>query len=457
MKKFVSLKKFITFVSKISKNMKQIKLLLIFSICFGLTMTSCEKTLVSEDESTPSSKSEQGERNSLLTVATRSGDVNDNTVADGCVYIFDSGGECVEMLTTNSTNTSASVELPAGSYSVYAIGGNDLTKFTLPSQATATATSVLTLQSGKTMGELLQKQADVTLEDGDDKTLPLTLDRKVICINDVEITNVPEDVTQVEVTLASFYRSMRLDGSYLNSPTESFKIALTKQSDGTTWKAEPQQMLFPSKGAPMVTVTITNTTGTQGFSYTAANAMQANHHYSINANYNVPLGGNLTCTLVATDWDEDQTITFDLDEDSQIVYNPVAGQYCYGYYCVSVDEGNRTAVLLALSKLVYDAPDSGASATEWRAALTGPMTALEKPVNVTNAWRLPTPEEVEIITQDLSVVTYGSDGYSPVYFCEEGGVLKWGCTHQVGETFNFSTGTQFADYFLLRPVIDINY
>ena len=136
----------------------------------------------------------------------------------------------------------------------------------------------------------------------------------------------------------------------------------------------------------------------------------------------------------------------------------MAGQYCYGYYCVSVDEGNRTAVLLALSKLVYDAPDSGASATEWRAALTGPMAALEKPVNVTNAWRLPTPEEVEIITHDLSVVTYGSNGNSPIYFCEEGGVLKWAYCHKDGETFSFYKDVSpFADYILLRPVIDINY
>ena len=136
----------------------------------------------------------------------------------------------------------------------------------------------------------------------------------------------------------------------------------------------------------------------------------------------------------------------------------MAGQYCYGYYCVSVDEGNRTAVLLALSKLVYDAPDSGASATEWRAALTGPMTALDKPVNVTNAWRLPTPEEVEIITQDLSVVTYGSDDYSPLYFCEEGGVLKWAINHKEGDTYTFQTGTSnFGSRILLRPVIDINY
>lgn len=426
------------------------------AICAGLAFSSCEKTVLLEDENPSSGIYETAK----LTVMTRSGDANENAIAEGRIYIFNSAGTCVQMLSTDDENTSAQAKLAAGTYTLYSVGGDDLARFTLPSKDEATTSSVIGRQTGKVMDEFLWKQTEVTLEDGDNRNLGIALDRKVLCIDEVKITNVPENVTKVEVALSSFYSTIRLDGTHPDSPTEAYKIVLTKQADGTTWKAEPQQLLFPSKGAPAITVSMTTDTDLLAFSYTATGAMTANRHYDIAANYNFAQGGKLTCTLTATDWDEDQSITFDLDNDSHVVYTPVAGTLAYGYYVVSVDADNRTAVLLNKSTVNYTAPAAGSDATqaEWIAAVTAPLSSVERPIGINEgSWRLPTLEEVGIFSKDTNLLTY-TNGTSASYFCMDGETLKWAYSKQTDTGFELKSGTaKMSSIVNLRPVIEINY
>jgi hypothetical protein len=433
--------------------------LLFLAMSASMVLASCEKEVLLEEEEVFSNDTDG--KSAKLTVMTRSGDAGDEAVTEGRIYIFNSSETCVQVLSTDDENTSAQAKLAAGTYTIYAVGGEDLARFTLPTLANATKSSVIGRVAGKVMDDFLWKETEVTLVDGENRNLGIELDRQVLCIDEVKITNVPDNVTKVEVGLSSFYAAIRLNGTHPNSPTETFKVALTKQSDGTTWKAEPKQLLFPSKGAPIVTVSLTTDIDLLAFSYTASGAMQANHHYDIAAAYSYAQGGMVTCTLTAKDWGEDQSITFDLDNDSHVAYHPVAGTMCYGYYVVSVDETNHTAVLLNNGTVPYTAPSAGseAPASEWLAAFIEPMATLDRPIGITEgSWRLPTLEEVGIFSKDTQVATISSKGTSGSYFCLDGETLKWAYSKQTDNGFELKSGTAgMSSIVHLRPVIAINY
>jgi len=421
------------------------------AVCSLIAFSSCEKVSLAEE----GISSEPSTGNALLTVSTRGAGDSEEAVTYGRVYIFNSSGSCVQMLSTDEDNNTASALLDAGTYTLYAVGMEDLDRFNLPTQTNATPTSVIALQSGKVMDDLLMQTVEVTLEDGETLTQPISLEHKVLSIDQMEIKDVPADVTQVEMSISSFYSTVRLNGTYPDTPTESYTMTLTKQTDGTTWKVTPQQKRFPTKGAPTITVSITSPRGNQSFSYTAAEALPANHHFTLSATYKATQGSTLEMVLTASDWGENRTVSFDLDDDNKI---PVAQSYFNGYYVVSVDADARTAVLLAKNALNYTAPSSTTDAAAWQAALTDPMAALTKPTGVTNNWRLPTSTETSIVSKDTQIVTFNNSGNSAIYFCTIGIDFGWGYTKKEGETYTFNTGTTpFGSQIKLRPVIDINY
>ena len=421
------------------------------AVCSLMPFSSCEKISLEDEEI----GSEPSTGNALLTISTRGVDDTEEAIKYGRIYIFNSAGTCVQMLSTTEDNNTATTRLDAGTYTLYAVGVEDLERFNLPTQTEATSTSIITLLSGKVMDDLLMKTVNVTLEDGETLNQPISLEHKVLSIDQVEIKDVPDDVTQVEVSVNSFYSSVRLDGTFPDTPTESYTVTLTKQTDGTTWKATPQQLLFPTKGTPTITVSVTSPRGVQGFSSTTSDALPVNHHFTLSATYKATQGTLLDMVLTASDWGENRTVSFDLDDDIKI---PVAQSYFKGYYVVSTNATARTAVLLAKSSLAYTAPSSTTNAEAWQAATVAPMAALAKPTGVSTNWRLPTHDEIEVVSKDTQIVTFTSGGISAIYFCTISNDFGWGYTQKSGDTYTFNTGTaEFGSQIKLRPVIDINY
>lgn len=422
---------------------------LVYILCTMMALASCEKVVLNDETSTVNE--ENG--TATLTISTR-GVGDPEEVAEAWIYIFNEADKCVTKLTIDDSNLPATTSLKAGTYTLYAVGGADLSRYTLPIISTATPTSLITLVSGKVMEDLVMKTGSVTLEDGDEKNLTLTLERKVFSLDKIELKSIPTDVTKVEVTLSSFYSAIKLDGTYDATSSTDYTVNLIKQEDGTTWSALPAEILFPSKGVPTITIIQTTATGTDSYTFTAEEALEANHHVTISATHNVAQGAILNVSINAEAWGTDTSVEFEYNE-THTVYRPIAGAFCNGYYVVSVDETQRTAVLLAKEKrLEYIAPESGATEAVWRAALTGPMAALDKPINITNDWRLPTLEEVSIFTMDPQAVTISSQGNSKGYFCEDDDDLEWGQNQQ--DNFIWNTNG-FAAILYLRPVIDINY
>ena len=448
-----SWKNLVSPIHELGKNKPMKKGFFAFGAATILGFASCEKVVVETDPALP-------EGSAKLTVITRSEeeDSDGESVAQARIYIFQETNKCVQILTPNEDNNTTTTQLSPGTYTIYALGGNDLERFTLPTLSEAMPTSVITLKDGKVMDSFLQQQVSVTLGNGDNQMQSIALDRKVFCLNKIEIKNVPTDVTAVGFMMLPLYSAIQLNGTYPNSPTRNYEVALNKQSDGTTWQATPSQLLFPSKNEPTITITFTTGEHTENYAYTMSEALEANHYYTISGTYQ---SSKLSFTLTATDWEEERDIDFDFNDDSRIA--PVAGEFYKGYYVISVDEQSRKAVLLS-EKVSYEFPEDEHNIPLWRAELEARMKVLSKPANTTNEWRFPTLTEAEIFTKDPNAVTFTSEGISPVCFCvDDKDTLGWAYTKKNEDgtfkfiksfdmdTYNFNTGVR------LRPVIDITY
>ena len=433
------------------------KVLVTLCACVVLSFSSCEKMVLDDSDLA----SDLVENSAKLTIVTRSDDsFDDSFTLQTRIYIFNRTGICVQMLTTDGDDNTITTQLASGTYTLYAVGGNDLDRFTLPAQSEATATSIISLKENKVMDSFfIGDPVSITLRESEDANKSITLNRMVTCLNKIEIKDVPKEVTGVKVILSPFHSAVQLDGTFLSPSPVYCEISLTEQNDGTTWKATPNQLLFPSIGEPTVIISFTTEDGTNAYSYTMSEPMEANHYYSLSGTYKSSKA-RLSITMTVTNWGEEHNIDFDFS-DTDTAF-PVSGQYYKGYYVISVNEQEQTAVLLS-EHIPYNAPSDLTEASLWRSEIEARMAALEKPANITNNWRLPTVKEVEIFTKDPNAVTFTEDGYSPVCFCEDDkGNLVWAYTKKDNEngTYTFvpsGSNTTYKNNLRLRPVIDITY
>lgn len=369
------------------------------------------------------------------------------------------------MLTVSDGVTNSAAQLSAGTYTVYAVGGNNMSCFTLPEQNEANAKSEIGLASGKGMDDLLMKEVTVPLGDSETHLLELTLERKVMRIDQVTIKNVPEGVTGVEVRLAPLYKKIYLDGTY---PTETGyeSVELTKDTESTEgeWYLSKEHYCFPASTKPTITVCFTVSGETKSYSYTAAEDLPANHKLKIVGTYTQTYGVELTGVLSGTDWGEDITITFDFDENNNTASGnnnnepaadaPVQGSTYLGCYVVSVDQDAKTAVLLSPTKKGYLSVipnDQEASL----GVINSQLSSWTPVSGVSGTWRIPTVAEAQVFLADTEATSNIGAGQS--YFCLDGTELVRLYVQASGGVNTVTGPFAFIDTDFLRPVIDITY
>lgn len=415
--------------------------------------SGCSEQVVNEDM-----RVEVPQGQSLLRVQTRSA----TPPQEGQVYVFNSLGDCVRLLSTNESGQLASTNLVAGTYTVCAIGGEDLSAYTLPDQDVASVSSVITLAEGEEMTDLFMTSSDVTLTEGNASNLELELERQVIMIKEVTIKQVPTDVTKVEVSISPLHEGIQLDGTFTEDHT-SLTLNLTKSSDNKTWtNGENQPYGFPSAGNPTITISFTLSNGVKTYSYQASEPFAANHQVVLEGTYSEAQDAILSGTLIAKAWEADKSESFEFNEDNLVVPEapavPEAGGTYLGYYVVSVNSSDRTAVLLR--KTQEDGIGSAEEMAERAAAINKP----EGDGITCGEWRLPTVEECRIFLEDDNVnqKIYGSTYY---YYCLDGDKLKrmsaWksstGVITITGPLPSGNSAASYNDETYYRPVIDITY
>lgn len=409
--------------------------------------SGCSEQVMNEDM-----RVEVPQGQSLLRVQTRSA----TPPQEGQVYVFNSLGDCVRLLSTDESGQLASTNLVAGDYTVCAIGGEDLSAYTLPNQDVASVSSVITLAEGKEMNDLFMTSSDVTLTEGNASNLELELERQVIMIKEVSIKQVPTDVTKVEVSISPLHEGIQLDGTFTEDHT-SLTLDLTKSSDNKTWtNGENQPYGFPSDGNPTITISFTLSNGVKTYSYQASETFAANHQVVLEGTYSEAQDAILSGTLIAKAWEADKSESFEFNEDNLVVPEapavPEAGGTYLGYYVVSVNSSDRTAVLLRRDQ------ENNVGSAE---SMAQRASEINKPVGdgiSCGEWRLPTVDECRIFLEDDNV-NRKLYGFECFYYCMNGSKLKkMSATKASGViTINGPYDSFYDNEFYYRPVIDITY
>lgn len=306
-----------------------------------MTLCACSKEVMNDNRM---------ERDSRLTVLTRGdGGNGDRVIATPVrLYVFDSEDLCVATQTEEGTDSPVSMELPEGTFTVYAIGGADDSRLGLPTQETAEKTSIISLKDGKAFDDLMTAHATVALSSKGSNTLTLGMERKVCQIVSATIKNVPDETEEVSVSISPLYESILLNGSYYGE-NGTCTIPLVKQEDSNTWKETAGIYQLPSVSKPTISVRIGDST----YSYTCEEELSANYKITIEGTYTGE-GGTPTVTLSGTitgvSWLEDKTIQFTFNEDGSETVDdestpiPEVGSLYQGCYVLAVN-GKQVTIL----------------------------------------------------------------------------------------------------------------
>ena len=377
----------------IMEDMRKYFLHYVAAFCGMVTLGSCAQEVINEDMSASDSR---------MTVMTRG--EGDPVTSPVRLYVFDSDDGCVTMETLDAGSSSFTKNLPAGTYDVYALA-SDESRYELPSKDEATKTTPIAPKSGEQYGDLMIGHSSVTLSDGNTNETTLNLSRKVILLRSVIIKDVPEGTTDVSVMVSPIQESILLDGSY-QGDDGSFSVALTKQSDGTTWKMATEDVfLLPSVGKPTITITI----GTTSFSYSCPNELEANHKITIKGTYKEPTTQpaelTLTGTINGVAWGEDSHVSFDFGpEDKPSTPSgdiPAEGSTYLGCYVLKVNGNEVTLLSPSHAKGIVDDGDQNnqeAISTKINAKLAN----WEQTIS-TN-WRLMNYTEAELIRSSFTTI-----------------------------------------------------
>ena len=425
------------------EDMRKYFLHYVAAFCGMVTLGSCAQEVINEDMSASDSR---------MTVMTRG--EGDPVTSPVRLYVFDSDDGCVTMETLDAGSSSFTKNLPAGTYDVYALA-SDESRYALPSKDEATKTTPIAPKSGEQFGDLMIGHSSVTLSDGNTNEITLNLSRKVMLLRSVIIKDVPEGTTDVSVMVSPIQESILLNGSY-QGDDGSFSVALTKQSDGTTWKMATEDVfLLPSVGKPTITITI----GTTSFSYSCPNELEANHKITIEGTYKEPTTQpaelTLTGTINGVAWGEDSHVSFDFgpaDEDNGPSGEiPAEGSTYLGCYVLKVN-GNEVT-LLSPSQQQHIVEDNDDAATV-SSKISTELQSWEPTIS-TN-WRLMTKEEAGIIRSNFNSINSMSEKEKGAaisnmyaYFCTDGNNIY----HFQIANANFIEGGRKTTW--LRPVTTI--
>jgi len=391
---------------------KRLSNLLLFFVLI-MTAASCSKEVLNEDG--------QGvEPNSTLIIRTQAGSENITTTTEALkvsypinVYAFNSSGKCADMMQiTDNSSTSISMKLVEGTYDICAVAGADAENYTLPTRENATLESIVPLNTEAAHGDLMTAKNTVTLTEGGENTLTLSLARKVMLLQEVAVKNVPSTIESVSVTIAPLYENLCVNGAY-NGDKGSLTIQLAKEGDAGTWKNTTEiYLLEASAGNATVTVGMTdNSNKTKSYSYTSTEELKANYKIKISGTYINDVGVTLTGTIVGAKWAGEKDIIFDINENGgseepgdgttppvvETTAPAVGTLYKDKYYVLkSESNGNTTTVTLMTTeeKTALTFNDNEESI---KAAVESTIAAMTDGTDGVTGWRLPNKNEADFI------------------------------------------------------------
>lgn len=434
---------------KLSSTMRAAMLLAVLAM-----LAACEKSIIDEDLQSP---------NSLLQIRTRAGGGDEATVAYPVqVYVFQND-ICRAVQTIGDAGQTLNIALTEGTYSVYAVGGASSTDYNLPTKDDATTTTAITLKDGKALTDLMAATATATLVDGGTNTVTLGLQRKVMLLQDITISQVPTAATAVSVTIVPLWENVTVGGTYAGT-SGSTTIALTRQSDNRTWilagktgeHTDGVFLLPPSSQPASVSVNITIGGATKTYTYSTSDQLEAGYKINIDGTYTEAVGVALTGTITGATWLGERTISFTFDENGANGTNgnnepdpnnntaatdyPAAGSTYQGCYVLAADvaDDGQSAELTLLSP-------SEATCVGTEAAVTATLATLG--TAAVSGWELPTKSQMQLVEAKLLSDDASLSGAFYLFRKSDNGIGY----HKLGGT-SWATVPNTTTAYRLRPV-----
>jgi hypothetical protein len=271
------------------------------------------------------------------------------------VYAFSTHstqGICAGYKVLTDADELLSFVLPAGTYTLYAVAGAATDKYSLPDSASALPGSPVALQFPGMHSELETGRADITLTDGAEEGLTLTVTRIVARVT-ATLTGTPADVTAVEMSLQPLHTDLCINGTFSDDGLQQLKTGLTKNDDGN-WQTADTLFIFPSDAGMTIGFTLTTPDGNRSYSYNMPAGWFANCKYNIVASYRE--GGRVEGSVSGSDWEGEYLVSFEFGEGATGSTEYAQGDIYRGAFILDVkeNEGNSTLVLLSTKQWQTD-------------------------------------------------------------------------------------------------------
>lgn len=272
----------------------------------------------------------------------------------------------------------------------------------------------MALKDGHGHGDVMTAHNSVTLAYGEENTLTLSLERKVMMLESVTISNVPSSVTAVAVSVSPLHENIKLDGSYSGEKGE-YIADLVREGESNVWKSSGAVYLLEAAGAATVKVAFTANDKIHSYSYLCPQELKANYKVNISGTYRgdgVELNGSIT----GVEWAGTTNVTFEFDEtgESETVVPggdgdgepsggdvvtgtvPEVGSLYKGCYVLMTDEVEKTATLMSPKCLTLE------SVENLETVIAENINKLA--VSGVTGWRLANREELGYMGENYSAI-----------------------------------------------------
>lgn len=414
----------------------------------AISIVSCEKYQAEDDFSPNVSNSTLVVRACMPKAVNTESQENLKVSYPVKVYVFDKNDICINLSEISTADDELILKLAEGTYDIYAIAGANDESYELPTQENATKESIIKLKDGYNHGDLMSAYSNVVLVDGEENTLTLSLERKVMLLENVTMTNIPNDVTAVSVSISPLYENLLLDGTY-SGENGTFTINLSKEGDSDVWTNNSEIYVLEAANKATLKVSMTRNDEIKSYSYSCAEDLKANYKININGFYESN-GFNVSGTIKGVEWagtinvdftfKDEQTSDKDEQTSEPTSLAPEVGTlYQDCFVMKSEKSGSKTLVTLFTTahknRLEYIKGDQESMKEAVDAGIA------ELAVEGIEGWRLASVEEFRYIRENAEFINgkleeYGKDIFNiarvDTYFCLDAtdGKIKIYCLYR---------------------------
>lgn len=309
-------------------------------------LASCESIDLTELHSSDSS---QGGKSADAQTLRVNATASEGTISyPVTVYAFSADGNYVASQAISSASESLSLKLDPGSYRIVAFAGTDglsipevvnmTSKIEVPSQSTTA------LQMGSANVTVTSTPVNAYINMG-----------YMVSGARFTLSNVPEDATDVSVTVSNVAMTMDFSGTPAGNSTATVPLHTTY---GYREFASSEVFVMPSTASSTVlTISITRPGNTETYSYTHASALATGTPYHFRGAYIESSGGggsvdskiNLSGDFIAATWNDTQIVDFNFG--NQVLPKVVESGYIPPY---SIWNGHAVALVDSIDEHTED-------------------------------------------------------------------------------------------------------